>query len=124
MKNSKIGFISLASSLIGLIASFIYWIIFLSIGIAFDGLIQAILQIAPLLNMMSFLIALTGAIICFFKARVGGIFLIIASAISLICYATICIATKSFEAVIILMIIPTLVNLFSGIKASKQRKKP
>ena len=63
-------------------------------------------------------------IICLINKKVGGTILIVASAISLICYLVIIISLKLFDFVVALFTIPSLIILFAGILALKKKKQP
>lgn len=123
MKKSVPSFVlGLIFSIIGALAAYLFYAIFILVG-AFTGHIASIITILPLLNLFSFGISFIGAIVCLINKKVGGIILIVASVISLICYIVIMISLKLFDFVVYLFAIPSLIILFAGILALKKKKQ-
>ena len=124
MKKSISGFaLGLVATIIGGFCAYYYWAIFAIVGAFSDGILKTILTILPLINMGSFVLSLIGSIICLFRAKVGGIILLVASTISLICFTTIFITIKSFSLIVLLMVLPSFWVFLAGIIACKKIKK-
>ena len=124
MKKSLPSFIlGLILSIIGAIAAYVFYAIFILIG-AFTGHFYAVISLLPMVNILSFGISFVGSIICLTNRKVGGTIMIFASIISLICYAVIIISLKIYQFNVLLFAIPTLLILITGIIAIKKRSAP
>ena len=108
-------------SIIGAIASYVFCTIYLFLSLALASL--SIVSFVPLINLAVYALALIGSIVCLFKAKPGGIIMIISAILSLICMVVICIALKVFNAGILICWIPALIILLIGTSAVKKHNK-
>ncbi len=121
MNKSVLAFIlGLIMSIIGAIASYLFFAVYIIVG-TFSGQIGSIFTLLPLINLASFGISCIGSILCLIKKKVGGIILIFASIISLVCYITLMISIKLYDFKIVLFMIPTIIIFLAGIIAIKKR---
>ena len=114
--------LGLIFTIIGAIASYIFYAIFILVG-TFTGHIHSIVTLLPLVNLFSFAISFVGSIFCLIKRKVGGIILILSSIISLICFVVIITTLKLYDFDVFLFVVPTIIILIAGIIALKKSHK-
>ena len=125
MRKSISSFVlGLVFSLIGGISAYLFWFIFLLIGAFTQGTVQTILTTVPIINFITFVISFIGCFFCLWKARIGGIIMLVSSTISAICMIVVFVAVKNIEYVYFLFLIPTLVLFINSIFAICKKKKP
>lgn len=121
MKKSISGFVlGLIFSIIGAISSYLFYGVFILLGVLTQA-IQTLVTILPLINLISFGISFIGSIFCLINKKVGGIILLIASVISLICYIVIIIAIKLYHISALIFMIPTIIIFIVSLTTFKQK---
>lgn len=115
--------IGLIFSIIGAICAYAFWAVFVLLSITQKGAVQALCNILPLINMATFVLSFIGCCFCFSKAKIGGILMLVASIISIICFVLLFILLKAFDVMASLFLIPTIFILIAGLMAITKSKK-
>ena len=124
MKKSISSFaLGLIFSIIGAIAGYFFWFVFTLVGAFSQGVANTIFTILPLINFITFIVSFIGSFFCLWKAKIGGIIMLISSTISAICLITVLAFSKSIQVIHALFIIPTLVILITSILAIIKKPK-
>ncbi|MBO5954705.1 MAG: hypothetical protein J6Q13_01905 [Clostridia bacterium] len=113
--------LGLILSIIGAISAYLFYGVFIIIGV-FTNTIQTLVTLLPLINIISFGIAFIGSIFCLIKKKIGGIILLIASTISLLCYIVVIITLKLYQFNVLIFIVPTILILIIGLTTFKTKK--
>ena len=114
--------IGLISSIIGAICAYLFWIIFVLISTLTTDTVRVLLNIFPFINLATFAISFIGCLFCLRRARIGGLIMIISSALSLICFTVICIALKTVSLTFVLFWLPTIFIFVAGMIGYKKKK--
>ncbi len=108
-------------SIIGAIAAYLFYGVFIIVG-ALTKAIQSIATILPLLNLICFGISFIASIFFLIRKKIGGIILIVANTISLICYIVVIVALKIYQFNMFIFMIPTVLLLIIGATSLKTKK--
>ena len=123
MNKSVLGFVlGLIFSLIGIACAYLFWMIFILFGAFTPDSVKVVLTVFPFINLGMFVISLIGSFFCLKKPRIGGIIMFISAIISFVCFAAICIALKTFDLIIILFWVPTIIVLVAGMITYKKKQ--
>ena len=114
--------IGLISSIVGAITAYVFWLVFVLIGAVSGGTIKIILNIFPFINLATFAISFIGCFFCLKRSRIGGLIMILSSALSLICFTVICVALKTVNLIFVLFWLPTIFILVAGMIGYKKKK--
>ncbi len=124
MKKSVPAFaIGLSFSIIGAIVGYAFWAVFVLLSITQTGTAQTLCNILPLINMATFALSFVGAILCLTKPKVGGVLMLSASIISIICFISLFILLKIFNVITMLFIIPTIFIIIASIISLRKDRK-
>jgi len=108
-------------SIIGAIAAYLFFAVFILVGTITNAFQSAVI-ILPLVNLACFGIAFIGSIFCLIKKKVGGIILLIAGIISLICYIVLILTLKIYQFNIFLFMLPTILIILISLTTFKTKK--
>ena len=115
--------VGLIFSIIGAIVGYVFWAVFVLLSITQKGATQTLCNILPMINMATFALSFIGCIFCLIKPKVGGIIMLAASIISILCFVALFILLKSFNFLTFLFMIPSFIILIAGVIALNKRTK-